>query len=574
MPHRSAASPTRTGLAPAPRSRAAGGPERPAEPTDTDRILELQRQAGNAAVTDLLTGETPVQRSVVDDLGTNPALDRLARALDDDQESNAIAALGTLDAGDTDTVLRSDRWRDLATSSFGNAQMHRAMMATGTKGLLWHKLIWEFDEGTNWDQLRQLIELAPAPQRRQVIMERWFRGEFVSELGNYTMGEAVRKLGPPLRNQLDWMVDEGVHRREFEWLIEESSPAELHDASKDLGLMVRLRSEIGGDSGVVSALEAARQVAPTGGTTPVGKRWTADDASWLTAQTAKVGVIGARMASRVPGAITALSDADYTAFRGLLTNASADIERAFIAKALASDHTVAEVTTFATTIKGMSEAWLIQNLNVFQVTSAADTGGGTGIIQQFGNSCGPTSVQVLRAEADPIYALALNSGGNVGTASQTAVTNPASITNATVATEQSSILAAHAAAKTGNAPTDRASPGGGAWVESDMNARKRATGVEYKRKDIGDDISVDQALAIMTVNVGMGIDVPIVVGSKAGDYAHYVVVVRKQGNRFQIHDVWAGQTVWRTATDFRESRLNLPSNHKAISALAEPKLVR
>ena len=338
--------------------------------------------------------------------------------------------------------------------------------------------------------------------------------------------------------------------------------------------MVRLRSEIGGDSGVVSALEAARQVAPTGGTTPVGKRWTADDASWLTAQTAKVGVIGARMASRVPGAITALSDADYTAFRGLLTNASADIERAFIAKALASDHTVAEVTTFATTIKGMSEAWLIQNLNVFQVTSAADTGGGTGIIQQFGNSCGPTSVQVLRAEADPIYALALNSGGNVGTASQTAVTNPASITNATVATEQSSILAAHAAAKTGNAPTDRASPGGGAWVESDMNARKRATGVEYKRKDIGDDISVDQALAIMTVNVGMGIDVPIVVGSKAGDYAHYVVVVRKQGNRFQIHDVWAGQTVWRTATDFRENRLNLPSNHKAISALAEPKLVR
>ena len=154
------------------------------------------------------------------------------------------------------------------------------------------------------------------------------------------------------------------------------------------------------------------------------------------------------------------------------------------------------------------------------------------------------------------------------------MTNPASITNATVATEQSNILTAHAAAKTGNAPTDRASPGGGAWVESDMNARKRATGVEYTRKDIGDDISVDQALAIMTVNVGMGIDVPIVVGSKASDYAHYVVVVRKDGKRFQIHDVWAGQTVWRTATDFRESRLNLPSNHKAISALAEPKLVR
>ena len=107
-------------------------------------------------------------------------------------------------------MLRSDRWRDLATSAFGNAEMHRAMMATGQHGLLWHKLIWEFDEGTNWGQLRPLIFAAPMPQRRQVIIERWFRGEFVSELGNYTMGEAVRELRPPLRNQLDWMVDEGV----------------------------------------------------------------------------------------------------------------------------------------------------------------------------------------------------------------------------------------------------------------------------------------------------------------------------------------------------------------------------
>lgn len=532
---------------------------------------------GDAAPRDSQRSTRPrapsVQRSVADQLGTSPRLDLLARQLDDDQVSNAIASFGTLDSGDADSVLRSARWRDLATSAFGNAEMHRAMMATGQRGLLFHKLIWEFDEGTNWGQLRQLIEAAPMPQRRQVITERWFRGEFVSELGNHTMGEAVRALGPPLRNQLDWMVDEGVDDREFEWLIEESSPAEIHDASKDLGLMVRLRADIGGDHGVVSALESAREIAPTG-TTAVGPRWTADDALTLRAQTARVGVIGARMAARVPGAITALNDADYTTFRGLLTNASSDAERAFIAKALASGHTVAEVSTFATTIKGMSEAWLIQNLNVVQVTSAVDTAGGTGIIQQFGNSCGPTSVQVLRAEADPIYALSLNAAGSIGTASQTAVTNPATIPNVTAATEQGGILTAHANAGTGGAPTNRASPGGGAWVEADMNARKQATGVEYMRKYIGADVSVDEALAIITINVGMGIDVPIVVGQKKDDYAHYVVVVRKDGNRFQIHDVWAGQTVWRTATDFRRSQLNLPSNHKAISALASPRLLR
>jgi hypothetical protein len=533
-------------------------------------VLALQGLAGNSAVAGMLG----VQRSVVDELGSSPALDRLVRALDDDNESSAIQAFGQLDAGEADTVLRSDRWRDLATDAFGNAEMHRAMMATGQKGLLWNKLVWEFDEGTDWGQLRSLIDAAPMSQRRQVISEssNWFRDEFVGEVGNHNMGEAVRRLGPPLRRQLDWMIEEGVDRREFQWLIEESSPAEIHDASKDLGLIVRLRTEVGQDSGVVTALEAARQIEPTG-TTRSGPRWTEADARMLAAQAARVGVVGARMASRVPGAVSALADADYTTLRGLLTNAASDTERVFILKALASGNSVAAVTTFAGTIKGMTDAWLIQNLNVIQVTSTADTGGGTGIIQQFGNSCGPTSVQVLRAEADPIYALSLNSAGPIGQASQTGVSNPTSIPNAIAATEQSTILTTHAAAGTGNVPFDRANPGGGAWVEGDMNARRQATGVEYTRRDIS-DISVDRALAILTVALGMGIDVPIVVGSDAGNFAHYVVVVRKDGRRYQIHDVWAGQTVWRTATDFRRSQLNLPSGHMAISALAEPRLVR
>jgi hypothetical protein len=534
-------------------------------------LLDLQRLAGNGAV----VGWLSVQRSIVDELGTSPAKDRLARALDDDKEADAIAAFGQLDPSETDSVLRSDRWRDLGTDAFGNAEMHRAMMATGQKGLLWHKLIWEFDEGTNWSQLRALIAEAPMPQRRQVISERgnWFRDQFVGEVGNHNMGEAVRNLGPPLRHQLDWMIEEGVDRREFEWLIEESAPAELNDASRDLGLMARLRAEIGQDSGVVTALEAARQVEPTG-TTPAGPRWTDADRRLIATQTARVGVIEARMAARVPGAVSALADADYTALRGLLSNAGSDTERAFILKALASGHSMTEITTFAGTIHGMTDAWLIQNLNVLQITSTSDTGGGTGIIQQFGNSCGPTSVQVLRAEADPIYALSLNSAGPIGQASSAAVTNPTTIPNVATAGEQSAILTSHAAAGTGGAPTNRASPGGGAWVEADMNARKRATGVEYTRHDIGSDISVDQALAILTVGLGMGIDVPIVVGAKEGDFAHYVVVVRKDGNRYQIHDVWAGQTVWRTAKDFRNSTLNLPSGHKAISALAEPRLTK
>jgi hypothetical protein len=510
---------------------------------------------------------------------TSPATQRLGRQLEAGQEEGAIESFGNLDSGETETVLRDRHWQEAATSAFGNATMHRAMMATGQRGPLFSKLIWEFDEGTSWEQLRSLIDQAPQPQRRQVIIEPWFRGQFTGACGNETMGEAVRLLGPPLVNQLDWMIDEGVDETQFNRLIEQTTPADMYQAARDAGLMSRLRDEVGGSSAVVAALESAAQVAPTGDT-PVGSRWSEDDARMLSAATAQVGVITPIMASRVPGAVGALSDADHTAFRAILGAAGSNTERVFICKAIASGHRVAELYEFALLIRGMSDPWLIQNLNVVSVTSTADSGAGTGIIQQFGNSCGPTSVQVIAAEADPVYALDLNSSGSIGTAPGQAATNPGSIGNTLAASGQSVILTSHAAGGGGGAPEDRQLPvgtstRGGAWVEADMNARRQATGVEYTRKNVPGEVSIDETLAILTVNLGMGIHVPLIVGSGPGNYAHYVVAVRKEGtDRYQIHDVWTGETVWRTAQQFRISRLNLPSGHVAVSALAEPHMAR
>jgi hypothetical protein len=554
----------------APRGIPSGG-----TPSGGRAILDLQRLAGNAAVQHLVRS---VQR-FPQDLATSPATDRLGRQLEAGEEDGAIQSFGALDAAETDTVLRNPRWQEAGTSAFGNATMHSAMMATGQRGLLFSKLLWEFDEGTNWEQLRALIGQAPLPQRRQVITEPWFRDQFTSECGNETMGEAVRLLGPPLRNQLDWMIDEGVDETQFNRLIEQTTPAEMYDASRDAGLMSRLREEVGGGSRVAAALESASRVAPTG-ETPVGPRWTQDDARMLSAATAQVGVITPMMASRVPGAVSALSDADHTAFRGLLGAAGSDTERVFICKAVASGHRVTELYEFTLLIRGMSDAWLIQNLNVVSVTSTADSGGGSGIIQQFGNSCGPTSVQVITAEADPVYALDLNTSGAIGTAPGQAASNPGSIGNALAASGQGSILTSHAAGGGGGAPEDRQRPvgtqtRGGAWVEADMNARRQATGVEYTRKNVPDEISMDELLAILTVNLGMGIHVPLIVGSGPGNYAHYVVAVRKDGtDRYQVHDVWTGETVWRTAQQFRLGRLALPSGHVAVSAVAEPHMAQ
>jgi len=121
------------------------------------------------------------------------------------------------------------------------------------------------------------------------------------------------------------------------------------------------------------------------------------------------GVLTAYQASRIELAVMALSDGEYTSFRALLQNTGSAMERAFLCKALAAGRSLSDMTDFAATIHGMSDNWLLRNLNVVDLNEA--DGVERGIIQQYGNSCGPTSVQVIRASADPIYALALRSAG-------------------------------------------------------------------------------------------------------------------------------------------------------------------
>ncbi len=545
-----------------------------AEPRDpsASSLAALQRLAGNAAVGSVMR---TVQRSVPEGLATSPATERLATQLDDEDEEGAIATFEALGEDETDTVLRSRVWQDMGTSAFGNETMHRAMVATGSRGLLFSKLLWEFDEGTDFGQVRELVNTAPEPQRRQVITEPWFRDEFTSICDNETMGIAVRLLGPPLVNQLDWMIEEGVDEPEFVRLIEQSAPDDLHEAARDEPLMSRLRDEVPAESRVFTALVSAGSVSPEGETAAAG-RWTEADAAMLRAATRRLGVIGARAAARVPAAVNALDETSYEAFRTTLGAAGSDTERAYICKGLAAGHTITELEEFALLIRGMSDDWLLLNLNVVRVTTTGDTSSGAGIIQQFHNSCGPTSVQTVVAQSDPVYALTLNSSGPIGAAPDFALSSPETVQNDLAAAEQGAILNAHAMGNSGNAPEDRELGGtqtrGGAWVEDDMNARRAATGVTYERKNVPGQIGVEELLAILTVNLGMGIEVPIIVGQTPGAYSHYVVVIRKEGDRYQIHDVWAGQTVWRTSEAFRSGTLNLPSNHLMVTAVAEPTL--
>ena len=54
---------------------------------------------------------------------------------------------------------------------------------------------------------------------------------------------------------------------------------------------------------------------------------------------------------------------------------------------------------FAEDIRGEDTAKLTEQ------TSTRDIGGKTGLQQKFTMSCGPTSIQIVRGEADPVFAL-------------------------------------------------------------------------------------------------------------------------------------------------------------------------
>jgi hypothetical protein len=300
------------------------------------------------------------------------------------------------------------------------------------------------------------------------------------------------------------------------------------------------------------------------------ERWTNEDRTMIAAHI-QPGVLTAYQASRIEPAVMALADGEYTSFRALLQNAGSAMERAFLCKALAAGRSLSDITDFAATIHGMSDNWLLRNLNVVDLNEA--DGVERGIIQQYGNSCGPTSVQVIRASADPIYALALRSAGPIEQASEHAVSAPDTIPNQMLAGEQKAILDTHAATGTGNPATDRTQPTGGAWVEGEMNALASATGVTYQTRIVGTQITLDAALDVLRTNLTAGIFVPIVVGGSVGDTAHYVMAMAISGNRIQIHDVATGDTVWRTEQEFKDSALNLPSGHRMLTAIDVPTAV-
>lgn len=181
--------------------------ERPPAPAPAAvPILDLQRSAGNAAVSALLS------RAPTATATETPAA-KLRRVLQDDDEEGAIALLGSLSASEAGDVLADGGLRALAVEAFNDEEMGRAMQSLKPGVRLVQKLNWMAAEGSNLGLVWPLLvdKNVPDDQKTEVYDRKYLREFFIDICGDDEMASVVRVLGGTLTQKLDWMLGEGTN---------------------------------------------------------------------------------------------------------------------------------------------------------------------------------------------------------------------------------------------------------------------------------------------------------------------------------------------------------------------------
>jgi len=160
------------------------------------------------------------------DDGTN--IDRLRELLEDDDEDEAIDLMGRLSADEVQAVLTSRGLKELAVDAFNDDEMYRAVRTMG--GDVYYGLQWMFDEGTNWEKVRDILSRATTGKGR-VRTDTWMREQFVSLCDDEEMAAAVDLLGGTLSWKLSWMRAEGSS-----WALVRARIQATTDAAQKTGL--------------------------------------------------------------------------------------------------------------------------------------------------------------------------------------------------------------------------------------------------------------------------------------------------------------------------------------------------
>jgi hypothetical protein len=256
---------------------------------------------------------------------------------------------------------------------------------------------------------------------------------------------------------------------------------------------------------------------------------------------------------RADAALQKLSPTDRASVLSLLDGAKSDGEKQYLMKALAAGHTPDELADFDQKIQGKDARWLNDNLRLVGDSQ------GKGIIQQWSYSCGPTTVEAIKGELDPIYAMQVRQQNpNLETANDA----DGMAANPGIGQDQKTMLQ-----QGGGNPTSRDDPDGtgtGLIFKNLLNSQSGPAGLSFDSKKIGRDVTMDDALNTMQSDVKSGLPVPITVGDAKSPYAHAALVTAVDDGpprSYTIHDPYYGKTQTFTEDQIKNDQVDVGGWH-------------
>jgi hypothetical protein len=293
------------------------------------------------------------------------------------------------------------------------------------------------------------------------------------------------------------------------------------------------------------------------------------------------GVLGEDSAHRAAETLVKMPASEYKQIAGALQqagtgggpNGSAETERALILKAVAarqdslSQPTWGEwarmgtgkpslptddILRYASAIRGKDRSDLIEKSTVQDL----DNPSGSGALQQrFNDSCGPTSGQIAKAEADPIAALRMHQEAIHSTANGGAI-----------AIEQSITLTFG-----GGVPVPYGQSGGKGMKGGDAfnPVASSATHRTYNAEGVDDSVKDrENAMDEMARQLRQGIDVPIRVLVNGGG-GHFEVATDVRDfpptRLFLITNPWTGSTAWVKEEDIASGNTNFAGTNGRLT---------
>ncbi|MFD0277482.1 hypothetical protein ACFVHB_26735 [Kitasatospora sp. NPDC127111] len=279
--------------------------------------------------------------------------------------------------------------------------------------------------------------------------------------------------------------------------------------------------------------------------------------------------------SRANETLAGLSPADQAAFRGLLSGAKSPEEAAYLWKALAAGHSVAEVQQFGALIHahGDDPLWLSQHLVPALGTDGAREesttekvdllyrgaevgfngralGGGGTYAQGDVNDCVAASTVVAHLELDPVTMLQVTTGNTPDVPGADSTSNfERRLQDLYIQRFQQGQLA------DGSKPYPQGTSGlgdKGTRLVVDQNLEK-ATGGPYENVSLKSDDDRRAALVRIEKALDEGKPVPLSVGDGTG--FHEMVIMARDGDKLQVYNPW-GHSEWVTEDQFIHSRLN------------------